>query len=543
MLDPLFTYSLARPSDDGGSFSVHPLVHVWALKRQDEKQQRTNKAQAAHLLSGAFSLHGDHTPANLKQMVIPTIFVHVFVFVTHLSSEAIGNEDPSIISSLDNIGDECMHHALFSQAFHLRSLVVRWYEINHGWEHPITPFSKNILGVTSMSIGMHELAESLFTTSWNVLSHAQHPAMFILLNNLAASFVAQGWLGKAIGYLEHALGGLEKLAKVGYPAAHSNIQTFKVLYEPNISDAAPWRLERISWITMASPVEILMMRQGSLDPNEFTAENPYISSILASMDQLAPVVGYGPEEVLLRFIPATHTSNFMMAQTFKVLFDPTLSGVVSSTIRRLGRFPWMASPVEVLMATQRSLDPTELMTENPYIFSILASMGRMLTMAPDVGYGPGEVLLRLSLDGRKKTLGPEHPDTLLNMVHLGDAYLIHGRIADAEDLYRQSLVGRERVLGPDHSETLRSITYLSDVLGVLGKEDEAEVLLRRTIKRIEKLPGEAQLHTIKMCSILANILEKRDGPGAGEDAKLCYTHAVAKFINEDLPGVKATVDY
>ena len=450
MFDPLFTYSLARPSDDGSSFSVHPLVHVWALRRQDELQQRSNKAHAAHLLSGTFSFSGDHTPA--KRMLIPPI--HVSVFGTHLTLDAIEDEDPSIISSLDNIGDQCMDYALFSQAFHLRSLVVHWYTIIHGLEHPMTHFSKNLLGVTSMSIGRHELAELEFTTSWNVFWHVQHPATSILLNNMAASFAAQGpsQLGAAIGILENALGGLEELAGVQYPAAHSNI-----------------------------------------------------------------------------------------IQNFGVLYDPSISGVVNA---ESWRFPWMASPVEVLMARQRSLDPAELMTENPYIFSILASMGRMLTMVPDLEYG--EVLLRLSLDGRKKTLGPEHPDTLLNMVHLGDAYFIHDRIADAEDLYRQSLIGRERVLGADHSETLRSVTYLSHVLVALGKKDDAEVLLRCTLKRMEDLTGEVQSIT-NMCVMLGNILEKRDGLQGGPpwEAKVCYMHAALKYMNERFGhlGVKVTVEY
>ena len=88
VLDPLFTYSVARLSDDGSSFSVHPLVHVWALRRQDEKRQRTNKAQAAHLLSATFSLSGDHTvDTPPKQIIIATIFAHVFVFSTHLCPE------------------------------------------------------------------------------------------------------------------------------------------------------------------------------------------------------------------------------------------------------------------------------------------------------------------------------------------------------------------------------------------------------------------------------------------------------------------------
>ena len=62
-----------------------------------------------------------------------------------------------------------MPYALFSQAFRLRSLVVRWYQINHDWEkYPIIPFSDNLLGLTCMSIGGNEPAESLFTPSWKI---------------------------------------------------------------------------------------------------------------------------------------------------------------------------------------------------------------------------------------------------------------------------------------------------------------------------------------------------------------------------------------
>ena len=384
MLDPLFAYSLARPSEDGYSFSVHPLVHVWALQRQDEKQQRTNKAQAAHLLSGTFSLPIDHTRA--KQMVIPTIFIHLFVFGTHLTLDAIGHEDPSMISSLDIIGDECMHHAMFSQALHLRSLVVRWYIINHGWEHTITTISDtgNIVGLTSMPVCRRKLAESVFTMSCNLFWLAQHPATYILFNNLAASFAqaSQARLGKAIGCLEHALVGLEKLAKLHYPAAECDtINSLTILY-----------------------------------------------------------------------------------------YDRTISGVISAESRRF-KFPSIVSPVEVLMERQRSLDPAELMTENPYIFSIFAS----------------------------------------------------------EDLYRQNFVDRESV-----QDALCSITYLGHVLVELGKEKEAEVLLRRTLKRIEELPSKAHVHTINMCVMLANILEERDRPGAGKDSKLCYIRAVTKHMNEKL---------
>ena len=98
VLNPLFTYSLARPSDDGSSFSIHPLVHVWALKRQHEKQQRTNKAQAAHLLNAyllyrIFSFSHNHTfefHTLATQMFNSTTFAHIFVFSAHLSLDAIG---------------------------------------------------------------------------------------------------------------------------------------------------------------------------------------------------------------------------------------------------------------------------------------------------------------------------------------------------------------------------------------------------------------------------------------------------------------------
>ena len=205
VLDPLFTYSLARPSDDGSSFSIHPLVHVWALKRQDEKQQRTNKAQAAHLLNAyllycIFSFSHNHTfefHTLAKQMFNSTTFAHIFVFSAHLSLDAIGDEDLSTISSLVNIWDLYIYYLLFSKAYLLLlSLLFRW------WKHPITPFSDNLLGVTSMSIDKHELAESLLNPCWNVSRIFEH-----LGNNITVGLDDLRRIEKITDCLEQAIEG------------------------------------------------------------------------------------------------------------------------------------------------------------------------------------------------------------------------------------------------------------------------------------------------------------------------------------------------
>ena len=90
--------------------------------------------------------------------------------------------------------------------------------------------------------------------------------------------------------------------------------------------------------------------------------------------------------------------------------------------------------------------------------------GRLLS---DQGkLGEAEPLLRRALEGKERTLGPDHSDTLISVNNLASLLKAQGKLGEAEPLLRRALEGQERALGPDDSSTLTSVNNLARLLQV-----------------------------------------------------------------------------
>ena len=85
---------------------------------------------------------------------------------------------------------------------------------------------------------------------------------------------------------------------------------------------------------------------------------------------------------------------------------------------------------------------------------------------------------RRALEGRKKTLGDEHPDTHHSENALGTLLSDKGDYEGAEALCRRALEGREKALGAEHPDTLRSVRNLGYLLSDKGDNEAALELLR-----------------------------------------------------------------
>jgi len=69
-------------------------------------------------------------------------------------------------------------------------------------------------------------------------------------------------------------------------------------------------------------------------------------------------------------------------------------------------------------------------------------------------------------------------------------YRMQGKYAEAEALYRQTLEIQRRTLGPEHPYTLLSMGNLADAEGLLGRYPESEALFSKTIEMCLRLgPG------------------------------------------------------
>ena len=68
------------------------------------------------------------------------------------------------------------------------------------------------------------------------------------------------------------------------------------------------------------------------------------------------------------------------------------------------------------------------------------------------------------MEARERTLGKDHPDTLVSVNNLANLLQAKGDYAGAEPLYRRVLEAQERTLGKEHPDTLTSVNNLANLL-------------------------------------------------------------------------------
>jgi serine/threonine protein kinase len=96
-------------------------------------------------------------------------------------------------------------------------------------------------------------------------------------------------------------------------------------------------------------------------------------------------------------------------------------------------------------------------------------------------YSRAEPLLQQALDERRATLGEDHLDTALSLLHMGELRREQSRPVEAETLLRSALRTRERLLGAQHLGTAEALEALGVALRDQRKSGEAESLLRRAL--------------------------------------------------------------
>src|SRR6267154_2396275 len=124
----------------------------------------------------------------------------------------------------------------------------------------------------------------------------------------------------------------------------------------------------------------------------------------------------------------------------------------------------------------------------------------------DGHYAEAVKLNRETLEIRRHVLGPENADTLNSMNNLGDALWADGHYAEAEKVDRETLDLRRRVLGPEHPDTINSMNNLEVCLIYLGRYPEAEKLGRETLDLRRRVLGPEHPQTLNSMSNLAGVL-------------------------------------
>ena len=107
-----------------------------------------------------------------------------------------------------------------------------------------------------------------------------------------------------------------------------------------------------------------------------------------------------------------------------------------------------------------------------------------------------EQLLEQSVDIRRRTLGPEAPDTLQSSSVLGLIYNLEGKNELAEKTLTPALAAEQRVLGKNHPNTLRTLNNLASLYDSEGRYDISARMMQDVFERRLATLGPNHLDTL-----------------------------------------------
>jgi Tfp pilus assembly protein PilF len=124
---------------------------------------------------------------------------------------------------------------------------------------------------------------------------------------------------------------------------------------------------------------------------------------------------------------------------------------------------------------------------------------------------------------RERTLGPNHPDTIIALNNLANLYCSQGKLDQAEPFYLHILTSRERTLGPNHPDTAKALNNLANLYRNQGKLDQAEPLFQRALSICEWILNPNHPDTAKALNNLALLYRNQ---GKFEQAEPLFQRAL-----------------
>jgi serine/threonine protein kinase/Tfp pilus assembly protein PilF len=129
-------------------------------------------------------------------------------------------------------------------------------------------------------------------------------------------------------------------------------------------------------------------------------------------------------------------------------------------------------------------------------------------------------LYELTLDRRRRLLGPRHADTLDSMRNVGMTYSQQGRFDRGEELLEKVFAEMRSILGPEAKQTLLAQHDLAATLFFRGQYDRARRLLEEAAITATRTLGDAHPYTFKHKQTLAYAY--RHFLSSNDDARRIY---------------------
>ena len=188
------------------------------------------------------------------------------------------------------------------------------------------------------------------------------------------------------------------------------------------------------------------------------------------------------------------------------LAEAKVRDALGLTYQKMGKYHEAEPHLRRALAVRRA----QLGADHPVTLSSLDRLGWLYWYQGR--YEEGRLLVAEALEARQDVLGPEHADTLESMTHL--AWLERReteRIALAEKAYQTA----RRTLGQDHPITLVAATCLTMRYVAHGRQVEAEAIAPPTYELSRRVLGEEHESTLALMNALVWLYEIQGRSAAG----------------------------
>lgn len=237
--DLLVRMSMISESSESGSYSMHPLVHVWVRKRLSTAAQALWCDTAANVLAGSIK-----TPPLTDDAGDQDFYVRILPHVRHVRSVhdeimgqlqqntrqqgmlrswlglCVGRPIASTMSEMTRLGKYSrvyMECAKFQEAEHLQRLVLDFVKAYAGPQHPITVQIQLALSATLWFLAQASEAQELqeeALKSCIATCGENHPQTLKTKDALGETYWQRGWLKEAKFLHESAIEGMKGNAEM-----------------------------------------------------------------------------------------------------------------------------------------------------------------------------------------------------------------------------------------------------------------------------------------------------------------------------------------
>ena len=512
----LQTYSLVQWKLDQNSYSMHKLVHAWGYDRLDMAEQNKLSFGTLQLLVEHLSV-SEADPSSKLRLRPHLMASFGMSRRIYLSSKL---RDKETLDLIKKIGEFLYTTGQWSDVFDIYDFHFKNASEMLGEENPSILASMNNLALVLNKQGKYEEAEAMhrqgLELSEKVLGK-EHPNTLTSMNNLAEVLSKQGKYEEAEAIHRQKLGLSEKVLGKEHP---NTLASMNNLAEVLRNQGKYEEVEAMHRQTL----ELKKKKLGKEHPDTLTSMNN-LAGVLRKRGKYEEAEAMRRETLGLRekVLGKEHPNTLTSMNN--------LAGV----LRKQGRY----EEAETMHRETLGLSEKVLGKEHP---DTLTSMNNLAGVLRKQGkYEEAETMHRKTLGLSEKVLGKEHPDTLTSMNNLAGVLRKQGRYEEAETIHRETLGLSEKARGKEHPNTLMSMNNLAEVLRKQGRYEEAETMHRQTLGLEEKVFGKEHPKVLTSMNSLAKVLRKQGKREEAETMHRQTLGLREKVLGEEHPDTDASV--